>query len=106
MRVAFRGTGDAGGVSLYEGWLYLAGITDLFTCEIVGYETGAHRIQELVGQNLFQVVQNRRPAIVLIHHSDRSNEYCAHDNRQILEQFGVRAPPCHGDATVTTIHRQ
>jgi transposase InsO family protein len=29
-----------------EGWLYLAGIKDVFTCEMVGYEMGARMTQD------------------------------------------------------------
>ncbi len=31
-----------------EGWLYLAGIKDVFTCEIVGYAMGSRMTKELV----------------------------------------------------------
>ena len=27
----------------------------------------------------------------MIHHSDRGSQYCAHDYRQMLDQFGMRA---------------
>ena len=74
-----------------EGWLYLAGIKDLCTCEIVGYAMGERMTQELVGQALFRAVRAKRPAPGLIHHSDRGSQYCAHDYRQLLEQFGMRA---------------
>jgi len=74
-----------------EGWLYLAGIKDLFTCEIVGYAMGARMTQELTGQALFRAVQNKRPAAGLIHHSDRGSQYCAHDYRLMVEQFGMQA---------------
>jgi len=74
-----------------EGWLYLAGIKDLFSCEIVGHAMGARMTQELVGQALFRAVQNKRPAAGLIHHSDRGSQYCARDYRQMLEQFGMQA---------------
>lgn len=74
-----------------EGWLYLAGIKDLFTCEIVGYAMGARMTQELTGQALFRAAQNKRPASGLIHHSDRGSQYCAHDYSQMLKQFGMRA---------------
>ena len=33
-----------------EGWLYVAGIKDLFTCEIVGYAMGARMTTALVSQ--------------------------------------------------------
>ena len=34
-------------VSTDEGWLYLAGIKDVFTCEMVGYAMGSRMTQEL-----------------------------------------------------------
>jgi putative transposase len=74
-----------------EGWLYLAGIKDVFTCEIVGYAMGERMTKELVGQALFRAVQTRRPAPGLIHHSDRGSQYCSHDYRKLLDQFEMQA---------------
>jgi putative transposase len=74
-----------------EGWLYLAGIKDLFTCEIVGYAMNERMTQELTGRALFRAVQQKRPTAGLIHHSDRGSQYCAHDYRKLLEQFGMQA---------------
>ena len=45
-----------------EGWLYLAGVKDQFTCEIVGYAMGARMTQELVGQALWRAIRHQRPA--------------------------------------------
>lgn len=73
-----------------EGWLYLAGIKDLFSCETIGYAMGERMTQELTGQALFRAVQNKRPEAGLIHHSDRGSQYCAHDYRRMLEQFGMQ----------------
>ncbi len=78
-------------ISTGEGWLYLAGIKDLFSCEIVGYAMGAQMTQALTGQALFRAVRNKRPVPGLIHHSDRGSQYCAHDYRQRVEQFGMQA---------------
>jgi len=72
-----------------EGWLYLAGVKDVFTCEIVGYAMAERMTQELTGQALFRAVQQKRPAAGLIHHSDRGSQYCSHDYRKLLEQFGM-----------------
>jgi transposase InsO family protein len=74
-----------------EGWLYLSGIKDLHTCEIVGYALGERMTQELVGQALFRAVQAKRPPVGLIHHSDRGSQYCAHEYRELLDQFGMQA---------------
>ena len=74
-----------------EGWLYLAGVKDVFTCEIVGYAMADRMTQELTGQALFRAVQRKRPAPGLIHHSDRGSQYCAHDYRKLVDQFGMKA---------------
>ncbi len=74
-----------------EGWLYLAGIKDVFTCEIVGYSMAERMTQELTSRALFRAVQQKRPPAGLIHHSDRGSQYCAHDYRKLLEQFGIKA---------------
>lgn len=74
-----------------EGWLYLAGIKDVFTCEIVGYAMGERMTQALTARALFRAVQQKRPPKGLIHHSDRGSQYCAHDYRKLLEQFGLIA---------------
>ncbi len=74
-----------------EGWLYLAGVKDLHTCELVGYAMGARMTTELVGRALFQAVAAKRPGAGLIHHSDRGSQYCAADYRAQLAQFGMKA---------------
>ena len=74
-----------------EGWLYLAGVKDVFTCEIVGYAMGARMTQELTSTALWRAVANQRPSKGLIHHSDRGSQYCAVDYRKLLDQFGMQA---------------
>ena len=74
-----------------EGWLYLAGHKDLFNGEIVGYAMGERITKSLVSQSLFRAVATKRPGKGLIHHSDRGSQYCAHDYRKLLEQFGMTA---------------
>lgn len=76
-------------ISTQEGWLYLAGVKDVFTCEIVGYAMAERMTQDLVGRALFRAVQQKRPAPGLIHHSDRGSQYCAHDYQKLLKQFGM-----------------
>lgn len=73
-----------------EGWLYLAGIKDVFTCEIVGYAMAERMTQELTSRALFRAAQQKRPTAGLIHHSDRGSQYCSHDYQNLLVQFGMR----------------
>ena len=74
-----------------EGWLYLAGIKDLFNGELVGYAMDARMTQNLVMQALFRAVAAKRPGKGLIHHSDRGSQYCAHAYQKLLRQFGMQA---------------
>jgi transposase InsO family protein len=78
-------------IPTHEGWLYLAGVKDLHTCEIVGYALGSRMTQELVGQALIRAVKLKRPKPGLIHHSDRGSQYCAHSYQRLLRQFQMQA---------------
>lgn len=77
-------------IPTHEGWLYLAGIKDLHTCEIVGYALSERMTKDLVSRALFGAVVHKRPPPGLIHHSDRGSQYCAHDYRRLLSQFGMQ----------------
>ncbi|EFS7178373.1 TPA: IS3 family transposase [Escherichia coli] len=77
-------------VATQEGWLYLAGIKDVYTCEIVGYAMGERMTKELTGKALFMALRSQRPPAGLIHHSDRGSQYCTYDYRVIQEQFGLK----------------
>lgn len=74
-----------------EGWLYLAGVKDVFTCELVGYAMGPRMTQDLTAQALWRAVRNKRPPPGLVHHSDRGSQYCADDYRKLVKQFGMLA---------------
>ena len=54
-----------------EGWLYLAGIKDMATREIVGWAMEDHMRAELCCEALKMALGRRGPVPGLIHHSDR-----------------------------------
>lgn len=74
-----------------EGWLYLAGVKDVFNGELVGYTMAERMTCALVTQALFRAVAVKRPAKGLIHHSDRGSQYCAHSYQKVRHQFGMQA---------------
>jgi putative transposase len=78
-------------VSTDEGWLYLAGHKDLFNGEIVGYAMGERLTRNLISQSLLRAVATKRPEKGLLHHSDRGSQYCSHEYRTLLRQFGLEA---------------
>ncbi len=98
-------------VATQEGWLYLAGIKDVYTCEIVGYAMGERMTKEPTGKALFMALRNQRPPAGLIHHSDRGSQYCAYDYRVIQEQFGLktsmsRKGNCYDNAPMESCHER
>ncbi|MFZ6747306.1 DDE-type integrase/transposase/recombinase, partial [Undibacterium sp. JH2W] len=46
-------------ISTDEGWLYLAGVKDVYTCEIVGYAMGERMTQALTAKALWKAVSNK-----------------------------------------------
>jgi len=74
-----------------EDWLYVTGHKDLFSGNIVGYAMGERLNRNLISQSLFTAIAAKRPAEGLIHHSDRGNQYCSHEYRNLMEHFGLRA---------------
>jgi putative transposase len=83
--------GDITYVRTGEGWLYLAGIKDLHSREIVGYAMSERMTSELTLQALERAWRQRRPPRGLIHHTDRGSQYCAHVYRRKLDALGMRA---------------
>jgi putative transposase len=67
-----------------EGWLYLAGILDLFSRKIVGWATSDLIDATLVEKALRMALYQRGPGRGLLHHSDRGSQYASHQIRNIL----------------------
>lgn len=58
-----------------EGWLYVAGIVDLFSRQVVGLSMGSRLLTDLVTRAWHMAQQQRRPTADLLHHSDRGSQY-------------------------------
>jgi transposase InsO family protein len=74
-----------------EGWLYLAGVKDLATMEIVGWSMSDRLKSTLCEDALKMAIRNRRPPRGLIHHSDRGVQYACGDYRKVIEANGITA---------------
>jgi putative transposase len=66
--------GDITYIATDEGWLYLAGLKDMFSGELVGYAMSERMTKHLVMQALFRAVASHRPPVGLIHHTDRGSQ--------------------------------
>ena len=60
-----------------EGWLYLAGVKDLYTKELVGYCLSERMTTSLCTKALQMAIRRRQPTSGLIVHSDRGSQYCS-----------------------------
>jgi putative transposase len=74
-----------------EGWLYLAGVKDFGSREIVGYDMDGRMTKELVRRALAMALKIRTPLLDCIHHSDRGSQYCSHEYRKDIKKAGLRA---------------
>jgi putative transposase len=67
---------DIIGIPTSSGWLYLAGILDIYSRRAIGYAMDGYRDERLVETALDMALVTRRPpAGHLIHHSDRGSQY-------------------------------
>lgn len=74
-----------------QGWLYLAGVLDLYSRKIVGWAMEDHLETSLPVSALNMAWQQRRPQTGLLHHSDRGVQYASEDYRRRLNRFGLQA---------------
>ena len=86
-----------------EGWLYLAAILDLWSRRIVGWACAPTLHASLVLAALQRALRQRRPAMGLLHHSDRGSQYVDEDYLKALaaaciERSMSRAGNCYDNA--------
>ena len=74
-----------------EGFVYLAGVMDLFSRKIVGWSMDDTMTAKLVQDALNAALLTRKDAFGLLHHSDRGVQYTSSAYRQLLDLHGVRA---------------
>lgn len=74
-----------------EGWLYLASTMDLFSRRIVGWSMASTLHSKVVVDALRMAIDQRAPAVGLIHHSDRGVQYASAEFRAVLDAHGLVA---------------
>jgi transposase InsO family protein len=72
-----------------EGYLYVAGVMDLYTRQIVGLSMASHLRSELTESALHMALTQRQPTDPLIHHSDRGSQYTSDDYRNLLRAYPI-----------------
>jgi len=69
-----------------EGWLYLAGVIDLYSRMLVGWSMGPRVKAELTLEALHQAIARRDVKPDLMHHSDRGGQYAATEYQKLLKK--------------------
>jgi len=72
-----------------EGWLYLAGIKDIFTQKIVGWSMDKTMTRKLVMDALQMAYTRQKPNRGLILHSDRGVQYACREYQNLLKKHGI-----------------
>ena len=88
-----------------EGWLYLAGVLDLYSRKMVGWAMSERIDTPLVLSALNMALLHRDPPRDLLCHSDRGVQYASADYRAALAQAGSlasmsRKANCYDNATM------
>lgn len=88
-----------------EGWLYLAGVLDLYSRRLIGWAMSSNLETTLPLAALLMALKQRGPAAGLLHHSDRGVQYSSATYRDLLAQHHLTASMsrrgnCYDNATM------
>jgi len=72
-----------------DGFLYVAGVMDLYSRQIVGLAMADHMRSQLTETALEMALMQRQPDASLLHHSDRGSQYTCSTYQQMLTDCGV-----------------
>jgi putative transposase len=72
-----------------EGWLYLAGVLDLCSRQLIGWAMGDRIDRQLTIDALHMALRKQRTTPGAIFHSDRGSQYACYDFRDQLLAFGL-----------------
>lgn len=82
--------GDITYIRTWQGWLYLAVLTDCATREVIGYAMAEHMRTKLVLDAVDMAMRNGRLEADCIMHSDRGTQYTSAEYREKLVELGLR----------------
>lgn len=77
--------GDITYIPTEEGWLYLAGVLDLYSRRLAGWAMSEHIDTELILAAWGMALTHCQPPPGLVFHSDRGVQYASHDYRDALQ---------------------
>lgn len=88
-----------------EGWLYLAGVLDLYSRKVVGWSMADHLQATLAESALKMALGRRHLKGRLLHHSDRGTQYACSGYQDLLSKHGLecsmsRTGNCYDNAVM------
>jgi putative transposase len=72
-----------------EGWLYVAGVVDLFFRRVVGWSMNAAMTGQLVTDALVMAIWRRDKPDALLHHSDCGSQCISEQFQRLMADHGV-----------------
>jgi transposase InsO family protein len=84
-------TSDITYIANKEGWLYLTGVIDLYSRQVVGWSMRDNEQASAVTDALRMAWFRRRPEPGLTFHSDRGSQYCSHEFQKELKDFEMKS---------------
>lgn len=81
--------GDSTFIPTDEGWLYAAGIIDLYAKDCVGLTFSERHTKELMIESLQQATKKYKPETGLMFHSDRGAQYASTAYKDELKKNGM-----------------
>lgn len=81
--------GDVTFIPTRKGWLYLSVLLDLYSRKVVGWSMGNRNDTALVKDCLEMAIEHRKPALGLMHHTDRGSTYTSEKYRSLLNDNGM-----------------
>ncbi len=76
-------------ISTKQGWIYVAGVLDLFSRKIIGWAVQDHMQETLTIEALNMALQIRKPNN-FIHHSDQGSQYVSSNYQSLLKLFNAQ----------------
>jgi transposase InsO family protein len=76
-------------IDTQEGFLYVAGVMDLYSRQIIGLAMADHMRSELTEIALDMALCHRQPELSLTHHSDRGSQYTCSTYQDMLTNRSI-----------------
>jgi putative transposase len=78
-------------IRLLREFVYLAVILDAFSRRVIGWALDRTLEDELTLEALRMALERRKPAVGMVHHSDRGVQYASRDYITLLAEHGIRS---------------